>query len=65
MLRRAIEMDPNFVPALNNLGVVLMELDRYGEAKIVFQKAYALDSGNRTRSAKISSWPSQERRPGL
>ena len=25
ILRRALEMDPTFVPALNNLGVVLME----------------------------------------
>jgi Flp pilus assembly protein TadD len=45
VLRRAIEEDPNFVPALNNLGVVLMEQDRYGEARVVFQKAYAIDSG--------------------
>lgn len=45
VLRRALEEDPNFVPALNNLGVVLMEQDRYGEARVVFQKAYALDSG--------------------
>lgn len=45
MLRRALEIDPRFVPALNNLGVVLMERDRPGEAKIVFQEAFALDSG--------------------
>ena len=45
VLRRALEEEPNFVPALNNLGVVLMEQDRYGEARIVFQRAYALDSG--------------------
>lgn len=45
VLRRALEEDPNFVPALNNLGVVLMEQDRYGEARVVFQKAYAIDSG--------------------
>ncbi|NJM81673.1 MAG: tetratricopeptide repeat protein [Tabrizicola sp.] len=45
ILKRALEEDPNFVPALNNLGVVLMERGRYGEAKIVFQQAYALDSG--------------------
>ncbi|MDX5357561.1 MAG: tetratricopeptide repeat protein [Rhodobacterales bacterium] len=46
MLRRALEMDPDFVPALNNLGVVLMEKGETGEAKRVFQRAYALDSGN-------------------
>lgn len=45
LLRRALEMDPDFVPALNNLGVVLMEKDQYGEARTMFQKAFALDSG--------------------
>lgn len=46
MLRRALELDPDFVPALNNLGVVLMERGKEGEARRVFQRAYALDSGN-------------------
>lgn len=46
MLRRALESDPEFVPALNNLGVVLMEKGETGEARRVFQRAYALDSGN-------------------
>ena len=45
MLRRALEMDPDFVPALNNLGVVLMEKGETGEAQRVFQRAFALDSG--------------------
>jgi Flp pilus assembly protein TadD len=45
ILRRALELDPNFVPALNNLGVVLIEQDDYGEARSMFQKAFALDSG--------------------
>ncbi len=45
MLRRALELDPEFVPALNNLGVVLMEQDNYGEARAMFQRAFALDSG--------------------
>ncbi|HEX9858520.1 MAG TPA: tetratricopeptide repeat protein, partial [Paracoccaceae bacterium] len=45
LLRRAIELDPGFVPALNNLGVVLMERSQPGEARVVFQQAYALDSG--------------------
>lgn len=45
ILRRALEIDPDFVPALNNLGVVLMEQDNYGEARAMFQKAFALDSG--------------------
>ena len=46
VLRRAIEQDPTFVPALNNLGVVLMEQRRFGEARALFQQAYALDSGS-------------------
>lgn len=45
ILRRALELDPDFVPALNNLGVVLMEKGETGEARRVFQRAFALDSG--------------------
>ena len=45
MLRRALELDPTFVPALNNLGVVLMERGDIGEARAVFQRAFAQDSG--------------------
>jgi len=45
LLRRAVEEDPTFVPAYNNLGVVLMERGKTGEARVVFQQAYALDSG--------------------
>lgn len=45
ILRRATEQDPSFVPALNNLGVVLMEQGKTGEARVVFQQAFALDSG--------------------
>lgn len=50
LLRRAIETDESFVPAWNNLGVVLMERGQYGEASRVFQTAFALDSG---QSAEI------------
>ena len=46
ILRRAVEEDPGFVPALNNLGCVLMERGKFGEARQVFQRAFALDSGN-------------------
>lgn len=46
VLRRALEDDPTFVPAINNLGVVLMEMGKFGEARSMFQKAYALDSGS-------------------
>ncbi|WP_415183518.1 tetratricopeptide repeat protein [Phaeovulum sp.] len=45
MLRHAIEKDQSFVPAWNNLGVVLMEQGHVAEAAKVFQTAYALDSG--------------------
>ena len=43
--RRALEEDGRFVPALNNLGVVLMERGKAGEARVYFQQAFALDSG--------------------
>lgn len=45
LLRRATEIDGTFVPAWNNLGVVLMETGKYAEASRVFQTAFALDSG--------------------
>ena len=45
MLRRAIATDETFVPAWNNLGVVLMEQRRYAEAERIFQTAFAIDSG--------------------
>lgn len=45
LLRRAVELDPAFVPAQNNLGVVLMERGKVPEARVVFQQAFALDSG--------------------
>jgi len=50
ILRRATEVDETFPPAWNNLGVVLMEQGKYGEASRVFQLAFALDSG---QSAEI------------
>lgn len=45
ILRRALELEPTFVPAINNLGVALMGRNKVGEARAVFQQAYALDSG--------------------
>ncbi|SFR57592.1 tetratricopeptide repeat protein [Litoreibacter janthinus] len=45
LLRQAIKVDQTFVPAWNNLGVVLMETGRAGEASRVFKTAFALDSG--------------------
>ncbi|WP_298360606.1 tetratricopeptide repeat protein [uncultured Litoreibacter sp.] len=46
LLRKAVKKDETFVPAWNNLGVVLMERQKPGEASRVFQTAFALDSGN-------------------
>ncbi len=45
MLRRAVAMDPEFVPALNNLGVVMVEQGEWGQAAHLFRNAFALDSG--------------------
>ncbi len=45
ILRQAIELDETFVPAWNNLGVVLMEQQNYAEAALIFRRAFALDSG--------------------
>lgn len=45
VLRRALEEDATFVPALNNLGVVLTEKGQFGEARVIFQQAFAQDSG--------------------
>ncbi len=44
-LRQALDKDERFVPAWNNLGVVLMEKGDIGEAARVFRIAYGLDSG--------------------
>ncbi|NSX56008.1 tetratricopeptide repeat protein [Parasulfitobacter algicola] len=46
LLRRAIEEDETFVPAWNNLGVVMYERGVYSEAARIFKRAFALDSGN-------------------
>ena len=45
MLRRALREDETFVPALNNLGVVLAEQGRWAEAQHYFRNAFAFDSG--------------------
>ncbi|WP_373635129.1 tetratricopeptide repeat protein [Yoonia sp. SS1-5] len=46
LLRRATEEDPNFPPAWNNLGVILMEKGEVSEASEVFRRAFAADNGN-------------------
>ncbi len=45
ILRDALEVDETFVPAWNNLGVVLMEKGEVTEAALTFKTAFALDSG--------------------
>ncbi len=45
LLRRAVEDDPDWPVAWNNLGVLLMETGEYAEAAQVFRRAYALDNG--------------------
>ncbi|PRX38312.1 Tetratricopeptide repeat-containing protein [Meinhardsimonia xiamenensis] len=45
-LRLATQRDEGFVPAWNNLGVVLMERGNHAEAVHVFRKAFALDAGS-------------------
>lgn len=44
-LRRSLALEPEFVPALNNLGVVLVEQREWGQASHMFRTAFALDSG--------------------
>ncbi len=45
-MRRAVEEDPTFPPAWNNLGVILMERGEVAEASEVFRRAFAADNGN-------------------
>jgi len=57
LLKHAVEKDDRFVPAWNNLGIVLSSEGNLREAKRVFQLAYGLDNGNseeiRTNLTKI------------
>lgn len=45
LLRRAVEEDPEWSVAWNNLGVLLIEKGEYPEAAQVFRRAFALDNG--------------------
>ena len=45
LLRRAIEQEPDWPEAWNNLGVVLIETGELAEAEQVFRRAFALDNG--------------------
>jgi Flp pilus assembly protein TadD len=44
-LRAAIEEDETFVPAWNNLGVLLLEQNDVAQSAQMFKRAFALDSG--------------------
>lgn len=46
LLRRAIEAEPDWPEAWNNLGVVLIERGETSEAVEVFRRAFALDNGD-------------------
>ena len=48
LLRRAVEAEPDWPEAWNNLGVVLIERDNTAEAVEVFKRAFALDNGEST-----------------
>ncbi|CQR74807.1 photosystem I assembly protein Ycf3 [Sporomusa ovata DSM 2662] len=52
---RALTLNPNYIQALCNLGVVLHKLGRSGEAIQCFQKALALESDS-ANSAKAILW---------
>lgn len=45
-LRRATVEAPDFAPAWNNLGVLLLEQGKTGEASEAFRRAFATDNGN-------------------
>lgn len=46
LLRDAVEREPDFAQAWNNLGVVLMERGQTAEAVLVFRRAFALSNGD-------------------
>ncbi len=45
-LQTAVERDPDFVPAWNNLGVVQINRGKPVRARASFERAFALDNGN-------------------
>jgi tetratricopeptide (TPR) repeat protein len=52
-LKKVLEMDPNFVPALSLLGRVYVEIGKYADAVAVLEKAEKI-SGSETYTAMIS-----------
>jgi Flp pilus assembly protein TadD len=62
-LRRALEQDQRFVPAHNNLGVVLAEQGKWGEASLHFRNAFIHDAGRSPeiqRNLRLAIEKSQE-----
>lgn len=59
LLRAAVQADPNFGPAWNNLGVLLAQKQEYLEAKRAFEIAFGLGEGRsqqiKRNIAKIST----------
>ncbi len=45
-LQRAVDKDPDFVAAWNNLGVVQINSGQFIKAQASFKRAFALDNGN-------------------
>ena len=45
-MQTAVERDPDFVPAWNNLGVVQLNRGNFIDARASFQRAFALDNGD-------------------
>jgi predicted O-linked N-acetylglucosamine transferase (SPINDLY family) len=51
--QRAIEIDPNFVEALSNLGTVFREASRVNEALVCFQKALTIQPDSAELHSKL------------
>ena len=44
--RRSLDVEPDYVPSLYNLGLVLHETDRFEEAEACFRRVVAIDPGD-------------------
>jgi tetratricopeptide (TPR) repeat protein len=59
----ALRLDPDHDDALDNLGLVLFRLGRYGEARERFARALALDPDNAVAHNNMAALLLEERRP--
>ena len=55
LLRKAIELNPNYAYAYNRLGEVCMLNKRFDEGKALYQKALSLDPKNRAAQHALKS----------